>query len=422
MRLRRGIMAGLATVLLPGLLVAQSPDFTFSGQVRLRYEWRRPAGETDGSAFTLLRARLGAEATLNEHVQAFLEVQDSRYFGEESSLTSGVAPAFDLHQGYIELSGQVAAMPLALRAGRQVMALGNERLVGAGEWGNTGRAFDGARMLLGPASGRWHATAFVTTLVERGRGFTPADTSGAADHTFLGIDAGSRWLEAYLFQDLGAAFRSYTDADRTTVGGRLVLPTGMPVKGSLEGAVQFGTQAMLPGDAPLSGLARRQEIRAGYIGARLGVGLSARLPLLGLGIDWLSGDDHPDDGTYSAFSTLYGTNHRFYGYLDLFGNPATNTGDRGLIDGMASLQAAVAGPTTLSLDLHHFQLARPAGLATCNLGWELDATLPFRFANAARFQLGYSFYRNGPAAPLIDLGGVDGDTWHWVYVQLLVAF
>jgi hypothetical protein len=136
----------------------------------------------------------------------------------------------------------------------------------------------------------------------------------------------------------------------------------------------------------------------------------------------LSGDDAPGSNTYRAFNTLYGTNHRFYGYLDLFLDPAARTQDRGLIDGMASVTLGLSRSVALEVDAHGFWLHRAMPSADDRLiGWELDLTMPVRLGTGQQLHLGYSAFRNGAAAPLIGLGSENG-FWHWAYVQATFSF
>ncbi len=54
-------------------------------------------------------------------------------------------------------------------------------------------------------------------------------------------------------------------------------------------------------------------------------------PTIGVGIDYLSGDDGTDDD-YNVFNTLYATNHKYYGFMDYFINLPNDTYGKGLMD------------------------------------------------------------------------------------------
>lgn len=127
---------------------------TVSGQIRHRSEFDAKeltdAGES--YAFHLLRTRLAASARPNEHVSAFIQIQDSRMFGDEDpgrgrGTLDGNANQLDVHQAYLGVD--VPGIDgLSARVGRQEFVYGNQRLVGSVGWSNIGRTFDGAVLKL----------------------------------------------------------------------------------------------------------------------------------------------------------------------------------------------------------------------------------------------------------------------------------
>jgi hypothetical protein len=417
---RRWTTAVLATLAFAAPALAQEATTTVTGEVRMRSEAFRPLPAEEWDTYTLLRTRIGLLAAVNPNLRAFVQLQDARVFGEELSTMHGSANSLDLHQGYLEIEGRLVGAPLVLRAGRQEILLGNERLVGAVGWSNTGRSFDAARLTLGGAANPLNTTAFFATVHEGGArygGVNGLDLDG--DHWFTGLSA--RWnqvAEGYALYDRNAHFARYTNVNRATLGGRLQPMLPGPLTASLEGAYQLGRQHF----SPVSGLPRAQDIRAWFTGARLGVatGLTA-VPSVGLGLDILSGDDDPTGDEYRAFNTLYATNHKFYGYMDLFLDPAARTHGRGLVDAIASARAGLGRYGAVDVDLHRFLLTNDVGLDSRDLGWELDLSYPFTVAGAGRITLGYSAFRNGGAAPTIGLGE-DGKVWHWGFVQASVGF
>lgn len=409
----KGLAVCASLLLGAGALQAQVST-TVSGELRLRTEaLRTPVGD-EWDSFTLQRARLGLGVAISPRARLFVQLQDARVFGEETSTADGSADALDLHQGWLELTGTVGAQPLAFRAGRQEIILGNERLVGAVGWSNTGRSFDAARLTLGPTTAV-HGGLMLATIREGGTRFGEAGRDG--DHWFSGVFVGGPAGEVYGLYDNSARYGVYRDVDRATVGLRLQSPTARQLFGSVEAAYQFGSQ-----DLPIATAVQQQDIRAAFAGLRAGVttGLPA-VPSLGIGLDYLSGDGNVRDDDYRAFNTLYATNHKFYGYMDLFLDPAARTGGRGLVDAIGSTRAGLGRIGTVDIDLHHFRLAEQGELDSSVLGWELDLTYPFRVAEVARFTVGYSLFRNGAAAPAINLGA-DGRVWHWGFVQASLQF
>ena len=443
-RILCGATASLAlAVAAPAAAQPLAPPLQFSGEVRYRGELDRRTPDTpdrDGGfdAVSLLRTRLGLRVPVSSAVRVFIQLQDARAFGEETNtLTDATADRFDLHQGYIELADSLAGYPLLARLGRQEIALGDERLIGVVGWSNTGRSFDGLRLQVGALN------AFATQIREQDAvlpiGVDPRANEGEdRDHSFFGLYLDARPGDLYLLHDrqatgvnlgAGTGTGAVSDVDRTTFGGRLELPTTplRPLFFEAEAVYQFGNQRTSFGPA-----LRAQDIDAWMAIGRLGIAAPTPGPFRGarLGLDWLSGDDDLADDRYGAFNTLYATNHKFYGFMDLYLDPARDTGGRGLVDGLVGVTLGLTPQLALDATLHRFwtatarSVAAPGGGFTedRDLGWELDLTLPFPVRPGLGGLAGYSLYRTGEAAPLAGLGTESGDLLHWAYLQLQVNF
>lgn len=86
-----------------GILILSSEAFAqdvlkFSAQVRPRFEvdGKDFNSNTALNTFTLLRTRFGAEFMPSQDISAFIQIQDSRTFGEETSTTTNMKNV-DLH-------------------------------------------------------------------------------------------------------------------------------------------------------------------------------------------------------------------------------------------------------------------------------------------------------------------------------------
>ncbi len=402
---------------------AQEVELRWSGEVRLRTEAQRPARTGNGDAWTLLRTRLGVAVELGPEAGLFLQIQDGRVFGEETSTVDGSADAFDLHQGYARLEWAGESVRTRARAGRQELHLGSTRFVGAPQWGNAGRSFDALRVDVEGAEGGWTSTAFASTVQERGDRFGDGTASPGApeggDHTLFGAIGRMGAAEGFVFHDAGARYRSFRGVDRTTVGGRLVLP-----RFQVEGALQRGNHLATPPDG---GDPVRETMEGWFLGGTLRLlgGGDAGGTRVQVGTEVYSGDDTPLDGKASAFYTLYPSTHDLSGLMDFFQDPAAVTRDGGLVDvfAKASLPLGRAGsawPGPVSAEVHRFSLARSGG-GDGDLGWELDVVAPLRLSPHARITLGYGAFRNGAGAPAIGFGP-EGELSHWGFVQAVLGF
>jgi hypothetical protein len=154
------------------------------------------------------------------------------------------------------------------------------------------------------------------------------------------------------------------------------------------------------------------------LGARLGfdVGTGGSLTLW---YDLLSGDADPNDGDTKVFDTMFATNHKFYGFADMFLNISVHTGGQGLQDLAVKGSYRVSPEVSLGLDLHTFSLVEQRALASSHLGEEIDATIQYRYTGNLTFQGGFSWLLQDDAWG--DIGRLAEDMTR-AYVMMNVAF
>lgn len=308
-------MAGLwHTPVFAKVKISEASDkISVDAQVRLRPEFRHDLtqapinvpGNREEDVSVLLRSRLGFGFDPTDHLKFYFQAQDSRDFAEEAAglaTAAGDDEGLDLHQGFIEYAN-IADSGFSVKAGRQEVALGDERLVGAVNWSNVGRALDGA--LLSYDNENWWVSSF---------GFM-ANKTAAGDQTLFG-GLYATWkkfpkgaLDAYYFllQDndgaTGAPAGTGNIQSIHTVGTRLKANPGRWDLGA-EAAVQlgkFGSNSVL---------AYAAHGHAGYTFS------DTWKPKLLAEYNYASGDDGANN-RYSKFNPLFGTEHDKYGYMDL---------------------------------------------------------------------------------------------------------
>jgi hypothetical protein len=344
-----GFLLLAVTIPLPAL--AQSIDV--SGQVRPRSEYRDPAtGAEDAEFFTSLRTRLSARYTGETAVSAFIQLQDVRFLGEEAStLGDFSADALDMHQAWVQLGRDEAWV--SVRAGRQEAAYGGERLVGAVGWAQQGRSFDGARVRVNPwAAARVDGLAF--QLSESASAVQEFDAVFWGAYAVVDVSR-DHTLDLFVLHQENEIPDSETD--QWTSGLRWA-GGGDGWAYRVEGAWQTGQRLTRDVDAYL--LAAR--VGRDFAGGRLGLTLWA---------DWLSGST-PGDEEVGAFDTLFGTNHKFYGYADLFLDIPLNTAGRGLVDLAVKGRGQIDDDWGVEAALHRFSVAEDEGLDSGGLATELD--------------------------------------------------
>ena len=391
---------------------ADPTQLKLSGEVRVRAEYDRRTSGTAADAATLLRTRLGVLATLDSSTRAFIQLSDSRVFGEEANtLTDASANQFDLHQAYLE---GTLLRSLSLRVGRQELAFADERLVGAVDWANVSRAFDGLRATWTRAA--WTLDAFATIFEERDAtvptGIDPRKNQGKdADRTFFGLWLTSRSIELFAIGDRHARAAALTGVDRFTGGATARQGFGRWTVNGMA-ALQVGRQSVVGG--------ARQDIAAYLASAVLSyAGKGRSQTTLSAQADYLSGDASPADARYTAFNTLYATNHAFYGSMDLFLNLPEDTGALGLVDLILRLSVR-REPWIMRADLHQFELARSASTGERAIGQELDLNAK-RAVGKFGVQLGYSVFNPSAAARSTEVA-LGRDVLHWAFLQVTARF
>jgi hypothetical protein len=89
----------------------------------------------------LFRVRLNAAFQPADKIYTFIQLQDSRERGFEPS-TLADTHNVDLHQAYVQVN-DLFIDKLTFKIGRMELSYAGQRLIGAVDWHNVGRSFDG---------------------------------------------------------------------------------------------------------------------------------------------------------------------------------------------------------------------------------------------------------------------------------------
>lgn len=350
------------------------------------------------------------------------------------------ADAIDLHQAYFTV-GNHKEFPLSLKAGRQEMIYGEERLIGGFGWNNIGRAFDAAKV-------RWQ-NEFLGADFFTGFPVIPENGEFDVDNThdwFSGVYATSTKiprtiLEGYFLSRNASReaindvpspqFPQPTARDIYTVGGRLKSKPGELGNWdyTMEGAYQFGDFAATATSARLTQDAYMFVAQGGYTFSDWWA-----TPRLGAEFTYSSGDGNSADGTHGTFDNLFPTNHKFYGYMDFISL-------QNIEDVRGELTLKPTSRLSLALEGHGFWLANThdyfynvAGAPrttggygihpTYNsfVGTELDVIAGYAVTRCAQIEVGYGHFFTGNYVHQ-SLAGVGGDKdANYLYVQTTINF
>src|SRR5688572_2854628 len=137
---------------------------------RLRAEFRERMEGFDGLGFNasrddlywLSRVRLNATVTASRQLSFQAQVQDARVAKKTVGPTQSPFRApFDLRQAFADIGA--ATGPVTVRAGRQELVYGDQRLVGHVSWLNAARTFDGGKATF--RAKNFSVDAFATSVV-----------------------------------------------------------------------------------------------------------------------------------------------------------------------------------------------------------------------------------------------------------------
>lgn len=393
----------------------------FEMQVRTRGEERMHPylGAFGDSETHFVTSRFRVGARLEWHaLRMRVQAQEARDFGTVPPGTE--ASNFGVHQSYAELFRERSF----LRVGRQEVAYGDERLVGPLDWASLARSFDGVRAHHVVGDFSFDAMAAIVSYQQRltvqaATPTTPAvyartggDTFAAAQLGFAPADAFHGELLYLYRRDRATVAVPTNDRRISAISLRAAGDVGSRFRYVAEGIFEFGAD-------------QRAQFLAYAALADVFVKFPSAAPTtLGTGFALGSGDRA---GRVGEFENFFPTNHKFYGYADLFGL-------RNLVEGHASItQQFAERKAQVQLQAYAFFLeqttarwtnAGGAVVAAANasntdryVGFETDATVSYRVHELFTVSGGYSIFVPGAAADTL-LANPSSPLQHWAFLML----
>lgn len=378
-------------------------QFSLSGEFRPRTELSHgykslAGGDQDVSLFTSQRTRLNARYQ-SEKVITYLSLQDVRIWGSQAQLTGNEDYATSVHQAWAEV---FFSPEFSLRAGRQELVYDDHRIFGNVGWAQQARSHDLVVLK--------HQSDISLHL-----GIAHQENANPANNLFDGADA---------YKDL--QFVWFNKKWEKAALSLLVLNNGIPELTSEGQEVNYSQT--VGGHATFGlgkfNLAANAYLQTGKTGN--GSDLNAHNLLLEatcphgmtLGYERLSGTAYDDDQNKS-FTPLYGTNHKFNGFMDYFyvGNHANNVG---LNDIYAKYNYS-KGKWSWNAHLHYFSAAaKISAEASGYLGTELDLGAGWKISPEANLSCGLSWMFAGESMEIIK-GGDQSSANYWGWLMLSVT-
>jgi len=383
----------ILSFLISSFVFAQD-NLKVTAQVRPRAQLSNKDFNSDvaSNSFTELRTRVGLQLTPIENLGCFIQLQDSRVYGSEHN-TMTDTKNIDLHQAYFSIK-KLFDLPLDLKVGRMELSYGSQRLIGAVGWHNVGRSFDGGVLTLNTK--KMKIDFIQARLDESG---LPGDSLDNCLYAAYGNVKTSKNLKLQPF--VISEMKKDADFSRYTLGVYLAGKLGA-LSHEIEAAYQMGS------------MSEDVDIAAYMFTANLNYKLNAKYnPVIGAGVDYLSGDDGEDESKYKVFNTLYATNHKFYGFMDYFLNLPVHTYGKGLMDMQGKLAVKPCEKFGLAAAFHLFSSTADYtlmdGSTSTNFGSEIDLTLSYAYNKLVKFQGGFSLFT--PGEIFKDKKGEDSSTW-----------
>ncbi|MDI6760800.1 MAG: alginate export family protein, partial [Candidatus Brocadiaceae bacterium] len=425
----------------------------------------RGGGPREDTFEVLNRVRFNIDADVHEHLRAFVQFQDSRYWGWEGKDGQGYVTELvgfgtdnannriDIHQGYVDIR-KLFNPNLVFRVGRQEIIWGTpgpgdpgHRMLGDFGWSNIGITHDAIRTMWDTE--RYGAEVFAS-IVRKYEGATGRTTGGSTNTTnFIRHDDdqnlyGAKFTLKKLIPQgtLELMYLYDDDQQNVTVATEVPVVTGKSRKmkvhdggfrtvGKVKKAIDYFAEYHYQlGD--FRGLSH--EAMAGVIGGGYTFDKVAWKPRLGYEFDYSPGNAKPANKKHRTFHNFYPTNHAHYGYADLMSWKNMQAHRFQIKTFPTKKLTAWVDFWTFKLDqgadgwYHAGQGAMPGRGAsatnadrTTNLGKEIDLTATYSLYKNVGLMTGYSKFLAGPAARRTDGSNADGDT-DWGFLQLTVSF
>ncbi len=285
----------------------------FGGEFRSRIESEDGIRyTTTNDTYLLSRVRVDVTIQPSKWLTFFGETQDSRViFNNHVRAAVPFQNTWDIRQVYVQFGNSTAD----LTVGRQVLAFGNERVIGPSDWTNTARTFDVVRLDVHPAG--YQVSLFASSVV--------IGVDGAMDHHLQGNNLYGVYgsfknaipgatLEPYVLWRLAPANAGLPETanrghlNETTIGLRLA--------GTLPAAFDYEIEM----DRQAGSLGTN-SIRAwaGFWSLGKTFRCVAPAPRIFIESNYASGTKNPSGHTWGTFDELYPSNHDKLDFADQFG-------------------------------------------------------------------------------------------------------
>ena len=403
-------LSTIVLVLFSLIAMAQEENqLNVDAQLRTRFEYNNgaisPRNEGESPAtFINERARLSVDWQ-RKNLELKVSVQHTGVWGQDDIKDRNGRVAMNEAWAKLKFGEGFFA-----QIGRQQLSYDDERILGTLDWNVAGNWHDALRLGYEEKTNKLHLILALNRSGENIRGdyFSGKMPYKSMQTLWYHYQSTSAPLGiSLLAMNLGRQAENKTKYMQTF--GTDV--TYKPGKLDLHGAFYYQT-GKDPNDNSVS--AWMASAKAGY----------KITPIIGInaGYDYLSGND--GNGKNKAFDALYGTHHKFYGFMDYFPGKL----NLGLQDIQAGITAQTSSKVSMLLNYHYFLTAQKPivlydypGLVVeefgRGLGHEVDYQITAKLMKDVTLMAGYSFMRGTKTMDIVK-GGNHKSWQDWGWIQL----
>ena len=463
------LLLSCSILLLAGNLKAQ---FTISGEFRPRLEYRdgysklRDSSQT-GYPTILGRNRLNFDYR-NDQFTAKFSLQQAYVFGENNYSSDTITRnTVNMYEGWFRYS---FTKNFAIKIGRTELIYDDARLFGNSNWSPKGATHDvGILQWETPAKGyrgdlgfainnTAPASAFLATYPLKGykyMGYLYEQKKFFKEKLVVSLLAvmdvfqkpnsvtttkttrkDTLWVTNSSHDTIGKTIISTT----TTASATTTYPTQLYGRFTVGGTAAYtwkNLKIFLSGYYQAGKFNDGRTINAGLFGGYASYKVVKPLTLL-VGYDWMSGNDYSNTTGLktksTAFSTLYGTSHGFYGYMDMFSAQVTSGNSPGLTDLYGRATVLFSEKASLEATWRMLGIAKgyipatvkktgdlPYAPVTKSLGSEIDLMFGYKPISNLEINAAYCFFL--PTSTMEKLNGLKTGTSKWAqYAYIMLTY
>ena len=410
----------LFTLIFPVLFVFESAlaqTFEIGGQIRPRAEYRHGykslIGDDVDPAFIISqRTRLNINYS-SKQFNTVISLQDVRVWGDVTTANKSDLNGTMVHQAWGEL---FLTEKFSLKAGRQSISYDDQRLFSSVEWQQQGRSHDALVVKYSPLKNiSMHMGLAYNQSADKDTGNFYSVINYKALQYFWSHYEGEKLGISLLFVNNGFP-QNITEDGKTvqktrysqTFGPYLTYKSGK-LKANLAGYLQLGKTF------------KNIDKSAYFASSELVYSVTKQLSV-GAGVQLLSGNSQVDpDSQDHEFATLYGTAHKFNGWMDYFyaGNFHKSVGLTDIYLPLVYKKKKL----TAEFQLHYFRaaadvkdVADPTQAMSAGLGTEADFMLTYTISPEVSISGGYSQMFGTETLQAIK-GGNHENTQNWAWVM-----